>query len=198
MTRFSLRHYWFLFKRYWLSLLLAAGLAGAATFFLQNRQPLEYMSQTKVYIGTALASLNTDPKVIVSSIELADIYAEYAKNDVLLSQALDDLELPDRLEDMRWRVSTEVISGHPFLYLRVVYTDPQIAADLANAIVQNMINTVSANQSGDIDAQIDNLQAKIDNLNILINITNSEYQIAYNLLQQVRLEERHPMSRLTA
>src|SRR5690606_9978463 len=170
-------YYLDLMLRYWFVLLLFAGLAGAASYFFQSRQPELYLARVSVYIGNLY-----DPDPQVSSLESAErlalTYAELVKSYRRLNDAIQEVDPTVNVEVLRDNVSVEVIPDTSIMNITVKDTDPERTAALANALANVLIDDNRQTLTLEQQSQLTRIEENIKNLEELIEFTNTQHDIA--------------------
>lgn len=154
-----------LFRKWWWLLLLATFLAGGASFIISSRQPDMYQASTKLSVGGFIQSPNPDSGEIRTGVELAQTYAVLAETYEVLEAAIEAQNFPVTPGELRQALSANVIAETSLLELSVTYTDPVLAADMANEVAQQLIINSPSNLTTEQQAIIDQAQAEIDRLN---------------------------------
>lgn len=179
-------HYLFLLLRYWWLLILVGGLVSGAAFWWSSSQPAQFSADTTLFIGNALESADPESQQLETSVRLAAVYAELARNYSVLLQTVEALELEETPEELKEHVSAQVIGETPFLTISVTYPDPEIAASVANTVAESLLASSINHEMNTQVQRLVSLQERITNLEDLIDITNSEYQIALRQLETAR------------
>ncbi len=143
-----------LLRRHWLFVLVlallgaAAGLAWAAT-----RTP-EYTARAEVII--AVTSGQTTGELAQGSNfsqQQARNFAALATREIVLAPVIDRLELETNVADLRRSVSATVPLNTSLISLQAVHPSPQTAADISNAVAQELAHTVTG-----LSPKVDDLQ----------------------------------------
>lgn len=124
-------------RRWWL-LLLALILGAVAGYGYAAMQTPLYASQATVLIGAGQNDGAIDSGVIEAEASLAATYAQLAKTQSVLQPVIDAQGLPETIDELRSKVATRTTTDLPILEVRVTDSDPQRAADLANAVVDSL------------------------------------------------------------
>lgn len=133
-----------LLRRHWLFVLVlalvgaAAGLAWAAT-----RTP-EYTAQAEVII--AVTGGQTTGELAQGSNfsqQQARNFAALATREIVLAPVIDGLELDTSVASLRRSVSATVPLNTSLISLEAVHSSPQTAADISNAVAQELAHTVA-------------------------------------------------------
>jgi len=153
----------YVLRRLWIVLLLAA-LAGGAVYWYLGRQAPTYRSEAKVFIGNAITSPNPNPSEVSLARSLVSTYIELAETRNILQGTLDDLGLDgvisiNRLKSM---VSARQVLETSILIIRVTDSQRERARDIANTIVQKLIEGSPTTLTPEEQRQLNVLQGQID------------------------------------
>jgi succinoglycan biosynthesis transport protein ExoP len=152
--------------RKWLWLILiAAFVAGGITFAIRRSQPSVYQAQTTIAIGSFIQSPNPNSSEIQTGVQLAQTYAELAKTYSVLQPAIEKLKVPLTYEELQKIVDVRILPQTSLLVLSVNYTDPVLAADIANEVAQQLILNSPTNLTLEQQSQIDLANDQIARLN---------------------------------
>ncbi|MDW8068908.1 MAG: polysaccharide biosynthesis tyrosine autokinase [Anaerolineae bacterium] len=169
MTEFLARYGRVLRENWWL-LLLGVLIPMMVSYGLLSRRPLLYQARATLMVGTSLQTLNPDPWQMNLSMTLAGAYAELAKQGPVLEAVIDRLGLPRTPDQLAQQIETRIYSGAQLLEIRVVDTDPEVAALIANALADELIRRSPASGTSDpeqqafIRRQMADLQARIESV----------------------------------
>ncbi len=165
----EIRHYFRILRRWWWLLLAATLLAGGSSYFATRSQPRIYSSRARVMVGSSIQSRNPDWTAINVSEQLALTYAELATTRPILQGVIDARGLRTTPDILRGMISVNLAQGTQILDITVVDTDPHRAADVANAVAEELIRQ-SPGGSGspeagirrDVEEQLRDLKSRID------------------------------------
>lgn len=143
----------------WLLLLVAIA-AGAAAYYLTDLQPRVYESSTKAMVNVVSGS-NYDAYTASSGAQrLAATYAQTIITDTLLESVAEKLGYP-----VTGTIKATAIDNSPLLSISVTDSDPQKAADTANAVIAVFSEKILADQSSrytDLKSGLEEEIARID------------------------------------
>jgi polysaccharide biosynthesis transport protein len=168
-----------LFRRWFWLIFLAAFVAGSVSFVVRSSQPATYQAQTRIAIGGFIQAPNPDASEIRTGVELAQTYVELARTFNVMQATVDALNLPFSADRLRSIVTTRITPGTSLLVLSVEYSDPVLAADIANEVTRQLIlesptNLTTAQQS-QIDIannEIARLNDQLDTLRLQLDLVN--------------------------
>lgn len=169
MTELLSRYGRILRENWWL-LLLGILIPMTISYSLLSRRPPVYQARATLMVGTSLQTLNPDPWQMNLSTTLAGAYAELVKQGPVLEAVIDRLGLPRTPEQLAQQIETRIYSGAQLLEIRVVDTDPEVAALIANALADELIRRSPASGASDpeqqafIRRQMADLQARIESV----------------------------------
>jgi capsular exopolysaccharide synthesis family protein len=153
----EIRQYLYLFRRWaWLGILgLVLGMAGG--YFFSSRQTPIYQTSTKVMVSrsTSGTAFNTYPSYVDQ--QLAKTYVQLLSTQPIIDGVSEYLNYPVYSGQIASRVDQE----SPIITITVTNVDPQKAADIANGVVQVLIERNKTIQTGQYAASEESLQTQI-------------------------------------
>lgn len=163
-----------LFRKWFWLLFLGAFLAGGAAFLFGSRQVDLYRSQVIISVGTAYKTPNPQYTELITGAELAQTYVVLARTYDVLQAAVDAGNFPVSAGGLRGMVSASVIENTSLLVLSVTYTDPVLAADMANEVARQLILKAPNNLTPEQQSQIDLATSEITRLREELNAAREE------------------------
>jgi len=171
-----------------LPLLLASMvLGGGAALFASTVQPRVYEAQATLLVGGALSGA-TDYNGLLASQQLSATYASVATTRPALVEVIAELDLDTTPEELRKRVSAAAALDRTLVTITVREGDPSKAADIANALAQQLIAASPGLQGQQEDTQKaveDDLRATQDQ----VQATQAEIQRLNALTQQTAAQQ---------
>jgi succinoglycan biosynthesis transport protein ExoP len=176
--------------RSWLWLLIASlFLAGGAAYLVSSSLPKVYEGKVTLLVGQSSSSSTPNYNDLLASQRISQTYADLATTGTILGQVIADASLGITIDDFRGRVKADAPTNSTLVTVTVQDGDPARAANLANAIGDQLIaasDSVYGKNSqvqdfiaGQISAaqvQIQDTQAEIDRLAGLPARTSDETQ----------------------
>ncbi|MBN8595248.1 MAG: polysaccharide biosynthesis tyrosine autokinase [Anaerolineae bacterium] len=161
----------------WLWLIIIFGfLAGGISFIINAGRPPVYEAQTTIAIGRFIEAPNPDSAQIRTGIELAQTYAQILKTYDVLNGTIEALNLSLSVDELERLTNVRILTGTSLLVVRVTYTDPVLAADIANSLADQLVLTSPSNLTAQEEEQIAFATEQIAALNT--QITDSRRQLA--------------------
>lgn len=161
----------------WLWLIIIFGfLAGGISFIINAGRPPVYEAQTTIAIGRFIEAPNPDSAQIRTGIELAQTYAQILKTFDVLNGTIEALNLSLSVDELERLTNVRILTGTSLLVVRVTYTDPVLAADIANSLADQLVLTSPSNLTAQEEEQIAFATEQIAALNT--QITDSRRQLA--------------------
>jgi capsular polysaccharide biosynthesis protein/Mrp family chromosome partitioning ATPase len=117
-------------RRWWLTLLLAALVAGLSGFVIAERLPATYQAEARILVGP----ISADRDVLEASSRLVRTYAELASSRPVQQEALDAVGSSRLVSDFAEDVQVRADGETRILTIQVRDGSPEQAADLANAM----------------------------------------------------------------
>ncbi|QNO38088.1 polysaccharide biosynthesis tyrosine autokinase [Protaetiibacter sp. SSC-01] len=139
----ELRDYLRILRRNWpvILVMLVLGTAGGATFSLL--QTPQYEATTKVFVSASSADTVSDLSAGNSyTQQIVRSYAEVVTTGLVLDPVISELGLDESPQELADRVSASVKLNTVIVDITVTGPDPELAAQIANAIADNLIDAV--------------------------------------------------------
>ena len=141
----SLHDYLTILRRRWVSALVVALAVIAASAGITLALPSEYTASTRLFFGvragqspSELAQGSTFTERQMAS------YEQVATSPLVLDKVVSSLGLSTTTDELASRVSADAAPGTVVLRISVTESSPDEAADLANAVAQQLITTVGS------------------------------------------------------
>lgn len=166
------RKYIHLLNRYAWLIVLAAVLAGAIAFVVRSIQPNEYKAEARIFIGD-FGVASPDRNALETSALLAITYSQLITRD-MLADTIAEFNLPFTIEEFSRDVGASTIDQTPILLIEATYTDPQIAADIANSIANRLMAASPVNLDPDGQDRLASIREQIAQLENQIVVTDQQ------------------------
>lgn len=153
-----------LFRKWFWLLFLGAFLAAGAAYLFRSNEPDVYRAKVTVSVGGIMDAPNPELNDLRTGVELVQNYAVLAKTYDVLEAAVEAGNFPVSPNELGDLLSTRVIDNTSLLVLEIEYTDPVLAADMANEIARQLIANSPTNLTPEQQSQIDLANAEIDRL----------------------------------
>ncbi len=150
-----------LWRRKWLIVLVTL-MGATSAFAISRRMTPVYEASTTLLIDQARNSQPSDNSAITASERLARTYAQLLTKRPVVEESLTRLELSTDLDEIKNGVRVQIVQDTQLIELKVQNTNPILAAELANVMVEVFAEQISALQAGRFDASKASLQAQID------------------------------------
>ncbi|CAG1005156.1 MAG: AAA family ATPase [Anaerolinea sp.] len=148
--------------RRWLWLIaLAAIIAGSAAYISARTEAPVFRASATIQLGNYLNLTDPNPGMITSAAALAETYMTLLKTSPILQSVVDNLKLPFSPGALAGMFSGRITQGTSFLTLTVVYTDPVIAAEVANELTRQLIENSPTDLTSEQQEQLRILQTEI-------------------------------------
>lgn len=148
--------------RRWLWLIaLAAVVAGSIAFATARTQPARYRATTTIQIGTYIDLTDPNPAMIQSAAALAQTYIALLRTSSIMNSVIQNLQLPFSSVLLAGMFDGKLLEGTSLLTLTVNYTDPVMAADIANELARQLILNSPNDLTDEQRQQLDILQDEI-------------------------------------
>lgn len=126
-------------RRWWWTLVVATWVAGLSGYLVASQVPPTYEARTQLLVGP----INTDINTLKASGQLVQTYAELVTSQPRLEAVLAELGLPLTAGELRLATRATANDVTRVLTIRVQYSDPKIAADLANTLAGRLMELTS-------------------------------------------------------
>jgi len=172
----------------WAWLITLAGIVAGLTAFIISRQisPV-YEAATTVLVNEAPGSESSDYQTLLASERLTKTYAEMMTKNPILEGTIEILGLDMAVKDLRGMITVNPVTNTQLIETIVESTDPEAAAMIANTVVDVFkaevedVQTDRYSQSkANLETQLAEVEAEIENYNALAASTDSEAdRVAY-------------------
>ena len=166
---FDFRKYFGTLFKWWWLLVVGAIIPTTISNYYLSRQPKVYQAQVILMVGTTLQSSNPSGSDIALAQRLARGYAEMVRYRPVTGKVIEKLGLQRSSGQLAGQISTSLRPEANLLAIQVTDADPQLAAMIANALAETLIEqTPGAQTQGEqqrfVERQLVDLKAKIEKL----------------------------------
>jgi len=127
-------------------LAVAVVVATVASYVFSSLQPKTYQADATLIVGQALSAVNPDYNQLLVSQTLSATYATVATTRPVMTRVIAELGLRDTPDQLARRVSAISNTDGALLTISARDGDPKRAADLANAVAEELVATNPAVQ----------------------------------------------------
>lgn len=184
--------------RWWWLIALAISLGVGVGYLLRSEQVELFAAESTVTIDPNTAQVGSNNNNYASG--LLDLYVVLLTRDSMLQPVIDDLNLDVTTDQLRDRVTLEPIPQALLLSIRVIDTDPERAATIANRMSDELIAQTSdrstlldrqfiLSQIDGLQKQITDLQRQHDALVERHETLTSAFEINQNLQERAVIEQ---------
>ena len=183
----DIRHRLRLFRSWARWIIAATLIAAVAAYGISQVLPKVYESDARLVVGQALSSNNPDPNQFQTAQQLAAAYVGLAFDRPVLDRVMKRVNLQMSPSDFSKMVQVSTVRDLPFIEVVGRSGDPKLAADIANAMAQELVGLSPAltGAQGDrvdfvdadmkaLETQIASTRAEIDQLGAKSNKTDAE------------------------
>ncbi len=158
--------------KWWWLLVLAALIAGGSAYLATRPLPPVYMARTSLVIGNFITSLNPTQDELYLAQQLAQTYSNIASREPVRLATMQSLGLSSLPP-----YSARPLSNGPFMEITVTYSDPKVAAVVANELAKQLI-LISPSNIGETDTeQRDFIEQQLKDVELRIKKTQEEIAI---------------------
>ncbi|MCA0456657.1 MAG: polysaccharide biosynthesis tyrosine autokinase [Chloroflexi bacterium] len=179
-----------LLVKWWWLIAIAVAIGGGVGYFVRSKQPNIYVAKATVILGQFFQSTAQVQAFEVIRQQITT-YGDLVREAKVLQPVIDRLQLPISVEDFNKRIEVSEEPNLPLLNISVSDTSADNAVNIANAIVQELIDNgpggqltqeqqFLANQLRQLQAQITQLQSEYDDLIATGATLTSAFEIAQN------------------
>ena len=166
------RRYYLALRRWWWLLGLGPLVTGLAGYWASSQQTPLYSSTVRVIVGQTLQSVNPDYGILAASERLVSTYAQLAQSRSVLQAVESQLATPGLLNQAR--IVTKPVPETEFMDITVEAHNAQQAADIANAIANQLILTSPTGPESSQAKTISAIEEQIATLNRQITAADAE------------------------
>jgi len=155
-------------RRWWWLIILATLIAAGAAIRSASHTPRYYRSGTTVMVGRVIQQQSPSANAFTLLDRLTSFYANVATRQPVLDAAAKSVSPPTTAGAIAGRVQARAIAGTQFIEITYSDSDPQRAAEITNAIANELIKQSptpdalqTAQQAKFAQDQLTDLQAKI-------------------------------------
>jgi capsular exopolysaccharide synthesis family protein len=188
----ELRHYASILWRWLWLIVLGTGLAAGTSYWVSSTMPRLYEASSRLLVNQAQTPGIVAYSDVLTSQQLTKTYSELIHTRPVLENALANLKLEMTPEQLDGRLNVQVVRDTMLLSLKAQSTDPQQAADIANAVAQAFIEENRATQLGQAASSRDSLHEQLTSLEADIKSTSDQIDRLRNapgLAPEARLAE---------
>lgn len=164
----DLRLYFSLFLHWFWLMLLAAAIAGAASYFLSIRMMPIYQSSTTVLVNEAPATKASDYSSVMMSEQLTSTYSQMMAKEPVLLNVAQQVGLTNPVEDIKEWITVTPVRDTQLIQVKVETTNPAKSAAIANAVVTVFAEQIQeiqtqrfAQSKGTLEAQLSDIEKQI-------------------------------------
>ena len=177
--------------RRWLWLLIAAAIvASSAAFVVVRTQPAIYQATTLLQLGNYLGLTDPSPSMIQASAALSQSYITLLKTRPILQAVIDKLKLPFDTETLATLFVGQLTSGTSFLTLTVSYSDPVLAAEVANELAIQLIANSPTELTREQQQQVSILQTEVQAAQAQLQRARDELSVIDAALEGIITDEQ--------
>ncbi len=180
-----------LLLKWWWLVAIAVALGGGIGYFVRSRQPDIFFARSTILFGQIFSDINQQSASFEAVGRIISITAGFVQRENILQPVVDRLNLGVSVDELKSRLAVNAVEELPLLEITVADRDPVQAANIANAIAQQIIddspyNNQSAEvafrrqQLSELQKQINSLQAEYNDLQARGANLNDAFAIAQN------------------
>ena len=156
----EIRQYLSIARRWAWLLILGLVLGTAGGYGFGNLQTPVYQTTTKIMVSSSANAVSSNSYAIYSDQQLAQTYVQLLTTQPILDGVAASLGYP--VSACRQITAQQIQSGSQIIKITVENSNPQSAADIANQLVQVLIEQNEILQAGRYAASDESLQVQIE------------------------------------
>lgn len=177
--------------RRWLWLFIAAAVvASSAAFVVVRTQPPVYQATTLLQLGNYLGLTDPSPSMIQAAAALSQSYVTLLKTRPILEAVVEKLRLPFNAQTLAGLFVGQITPGTSFLTLTVSYSDPVIAAEVANELATQLIVNSPTELTREQQEQARILQAEVQAAQTQLQRAREELRVIDSALESALIDEQ--------
>ena len=145
------QRYFLIIRRWFWLILLAAIFTSGITYVLLRNQPPAYTAKARLIVGPGIDSPNPDLNDLRTGGQLMQTYAELATTRPVLESVIQELNLDLSPDDLKRKIKVKTDTETQILNIRVTDADPQLTADIANAVAESLVGMSPSGTDGPED-----------------------------------------------
>jgi len=163
--------------RHWAWLIIACVLLASGTAYLVSSSlPKTYDGKVTLNVGQSLGNnVSPDYNQLLASQRLSTTYASVATTGPIMQRVITSLGLPTTTDDLRAHVGAQAPANNTLVYITASWGDPNTAANIANAVANELIaespaiQGKQANVQSFVDQQLSDTQTQIQSVQSDVN-----------------------------
>lgn len=157
-------------RRWWWVLVGLPLIAAVFAYVFSARQPKSYTAQATLFVSQASSSSSdvTAAKLLTKS------YNELVTSRPVMQRASDRLSGARTVDQLDAQVKTKIVPDTQVIQINVDDSDPQMAANIANATGEEFVAWIAESQAGTNNQSIENLNAKLEEARSEIDKINAQ------------------------
>ena len=170
-------------------IVLAGVLAGAAAYVVSIRTTPVYQTSTRLLVSAPPASTNSmDVTGMVNTQTMTSTYSQMLLDQPVLQGVIDQLKLSTTPDDLKKSIAVDIVINTQLLTVTVNDTDPQRAANIANAMASVFADRIRQLQSQRYAASRDGLAKQVSDMDGQITDTSNQISVTTDpaTLQQLQ------------
>ncbi len=195
----DLRRYFGLVRQWAWLLVLVTLLAAGIMFVISRRSTPIYQATTTVLINQAPADKTTDYSSLVTSERLAQTYSQLMTKQPVLHGVIERLSLSESETELKQLIQVQPVRDTTLIEVRVENPLPQLAADIANALVSEFSEQNQSLQASRYTSSKDSLATQMTQIDqqiqeatqTLANLSSSvDAEVERNRLETILAQYR--------
>jgi capsular exopolysaccharide synthesis family protein len=175
----NVQQYLRLLARWWWLIIIGAIIPVVVSYYFVSQQPIIYQTKVVLMVGTTLQSANPDMGKMSLAGQLARGYAKMVRYRPMTNAVIEKLGLERSPDALANQITAYVLPEANLLEIRVIDTNPQVAAMIANALADELIQQSPGSQTHSeqqqfVERQLTKLKAEIEQIEKEIEVQKAE------------------------
>jgi polysaccharide biosynthesis transport protein len=186
----DIRHYLYLAWQWLWLLVLEAAVVGGVTYLISQRMTPVFSTSTKLLIMEAAATKPTDYNSLLASEQLTQTYSDMLTNEALLQETIDRLGMKTTPAALASKIKASPVRDTQLITVTVEGTNPGLIAQIANTLVQVLIERVGSIQSDRYSSSEESLSAQLADIDTLLLDLQNKMDLTADPAEKARLDNQ--------
>ncbi len=187
----DIKEYIYLFWSWAWLIVLAGIVAGAAAYFISSRQTPIYETSVRLLVSNPPELSNVDNyNTMITSYTMPNTYSEMVVVSPVMQGVIDKLQLDMTADELKGSISVDLVTDTQIIVLTATDTDPQRAADIANATAEVFADHVRQLHAQRYTSSKEGIAKQVEDMSAKIDETNKTLARTYSDSEKMQLETR--------
>lgn len=178
----DIKEYLYLFWSWAWLIILAGIITGVGGYYLSAQETPIYETTTRLLVSNPQTNYYSGySSAMFNSYNMPNTYSQMVEDAAVLQGVIDKLKLNSSTNELKGKISVELVTDTQILEINVSDNDPNRAADIANTVAEVFISHTNelytqrytASKEG-LSKQVADMSLKIDEINKALSIAKSD------------------------